>query len=397
MSADRFDEYDTKGGHHRVEGWIDEGALSFLALVNHYQMTVGITGAIAEIGVHHGRCFIALCTMRRGDEFGVAADIFENQTLNPDSSGHGDRARFVNNLQTFGVTERLAILTSDSLTLTGEAIVDAAHGQPVRLFSVDGAHTAEHTANDLTIAQDALSQRGVVVVDDWFNPNWPGVQEGLFDFMRQPATSLAPFAYGNNKLYLTKPESHGEYFAFVARTVRPLALHYKEVVSSGFRCHHLLLPPPDRVLPALLTDSATELAVANPLATSGTLGGGWGDPESWGRWTVGPAAEFTMVLPPGETPNLELSMEMATFLGGDRKRQVVAVDVEGEPAGDLAIGNTEFEWKRLSLQLPAGHAAPTATFQLSFLTIESPKSVGLSDDKRELGIRVQRLMLRRHW
>ena len=276
------DEYIVLGGHRQVEGWIDEGALSFLMLINRYQMDRDIMGAVAEIGVHHGRSFIALSALRRPDEYGVAVDIFENQALNPDSSGRGDYGLFVSNLETFGVPDRQVILKRDSLTLSGTEIIAAAHGQQVRLFSVDGSHTAKHTANDLEVAADALTREGIVVLDDWFNPDWPGVQEGFFAFFRQRERNLAPFAYGNNKLYLTRQESHGDHFRFVDRSVRPFAKHCKEVVLADFSCHHLLLPAPDVVATSIASAPPTVLDVARPTASAGTLGPVGARPRSGG-------------------------------------------------------------------------------------------------------------------
>jgi hypothetical protein len=50
--------------------------------------------------------FIALSTLRRESEYGVAVDVFEQQQLNPDGSGRGDYAALMRNLEAFGVTER---------------------------------------------------------------------------------------------------------------------------------------------------------------------------------------------------------------------------------------------------------------------------------------------------
>ena len=372
MAKTVLDEYVVRGGHRRVEGWIEDGALSLLMLLNRHQMNCDIKGAIAEIGVHHGRCFIALSAMRRADEHGVAADIFENQDLNPDNSGRGDHARFVSNLEAFGVSDRQTILTQDSLTLSGADIIAAAQGQQVRLFSVDGSHTARHTANDLKIAGDALSSRGVVILDDWFNPDWPGVQEGFFAFVRQCGGELAPFAYGNSKLYLARREDHDEYFRFVGQSVRPLAKHHKRVVLADFPCHHLLLPPPDVVEASLAVIPPTELNVARPSASAGSLGAGWGRAEEWGRWTVGPMAEFALTVPPGAGEDLELAADMATFFFGERQRQTVTIKVDGRPVGEWVIDNTELERKRLSLRLPPAFVGTTLPFELSFLTTQSP-------------------------
>jgi Methyltransferase domain len=394
MSA--LDEYIVQGGHRQVEGWIEEGALSLLMLLNRHQMGCDIQGSVAEIGVHHGRCFIALSAMRRDDEFGVAADIFENQDLNPDGSGRGDYARFSSNLETFGVSDRQAILTQDSLTLHGKDIIAAAHGQQVRLFSVDGSHTAKHTANDLKVAEEALAPHGVIVLDDWFNPDWPGVQEGFFASVRRRGCLLAPFAYGDNKLYLTRREYHDEYFDVVGQTARPLAEHHKEVVLAGFPCHHIRLPPPDIVETSVESVPPTELNVATPSPSAGSLGTGWSDAEEWGRWTVGPKAQFTLIVPPGIGGNVELAADIATFFFGERQRQTVTITIDGRRVGEWVIANTVLEQKTMSFSLPLAFVEPALKFELSFLTTRSPESLNHSEDDRELGVRISKLFLRRY-
>ena len=47
-----------------------------------------------------------------------------------------------------------------------------------------------------------LANGGVVFVDDVFNPEWPGVVEGVGAFL-QSVPALAPFAFVGGKLLLT--------------------------------------------------------------------------------------------------------------------------------------------------------------------------------------------------
>jgi peptide chain release factor 2 len=56
----------------------------------------------AEIGVHHGRLFIPMALARRPGERALAIDVFEDQHLNVDHSGKGDRARFEENVARTG-------------------------------------------------------------------------------------------------------------------------------------------------------------------------------------------------------------------------------------------------------------------------------------------------------
>ena len=56
-----------------------------------HQNRTGIDGSLAEIGLHHGKSFIALCLGLVGDQKAYGIDVFENQSLNLDHSGKGVR------------------------------------------------------------------------------------------------------------------------------------------------------------------------------------------------------------------------------------------------------------------------------------------------------------------
>ena len=45
-------------GSRRVKGWLAPFSARFIAAVARAQIRNGINGAVAEIGVHHGRLFI---------------------------------------------------------------------------------------------------------------------------------------------------------------------------------------------------------------------------------------------------------------------------------------------------------------------------------------------------
>lgn len=81
----------------------------------------------------------------------------------------------------------------------------------LRLISIDGGHSVEHTVNDLTLANKLINNEGVVILDDVMNYHWLGVMEGLFRFMSTTPT-LVPFAIGDNKLYLCKLSFQDFYF-----------------------------------------------------------------------------------------------------------------------------------------------------------------------------------------
>ena len=78
----------------------------------------------------------------------------------------------------------------------------------MRLISVDGGHTEEITASDLAVADAALADGGIVVVDDVFNETWPGVADGVHRYFRdQPR--LVHFAICANKTFFCR-SSHAD-------------------------------------------------------------------------------------------------------------------------------------------------------------------------------------------
>jgi len=200
------------------------------------QDDLGIRGAVAEIGVHRGKLFILLHLLNSPAGRSVAWDLFSRQDENVDNSGQGDQAVFLSNVERWcGSRERVMSLTANSLELSEREVRDALQ-MPARLFSIDGGHTAEITANDLALAAANLVEGGVVILDDYFNESWPGVSEGLNAFATTRGRKLIPFAIGGNKVFLTNSGYHA------TRYIEDLTGHRKEMQRhSRFLGHHVII------------------------------------------------------------------------------------------------------------------------------------------------------------
>lgn len=204
----RVERYIRRGRFY-VDGWLHSEAALIIAALTARQRTLGMTGGIAEIGVHHGKLFILLYLLSQGAEKAVAVDLFEDQHLNIDQSGSGDLARFRRNLERHADSRRLVLHKGNSMELTGAVMTRLAEG-PLRFFSVDGGHTADITAHDLETAEASIAEGGIIVIDDVFNEQWPGVSDGVHRFFeRRP--NLVPFAIGANKTYFCRP-SHRDIY-----------------------------------------------------------------------------------------------------------------------------------------------------------------------------------------
>jgi hypothetical protein len=202
-----------KGGYRKVDGWLSALALRSTVAVGSLQKRLRIRGAVSEIGVHHGRLFILLHLLTEAPEASVAWDLFEFQNENADDSGRGDKRMLQANLMRHGCDlTRIKINTVNSMTLTAERIL-ADCGGKVRIFSVDGGHSAESTYNDLDIATRSLCEGGVILLDDFFNPDWPGVAEGACRYLHHHQKSLFPVAIVGNKFIFTNTRAMAKIYA----------------------------------------------------------------------------------------------------------------------------------------------------------------------------------------
>jgi hypothetical protein len=183
-----------------VEGWLNRSTALYLAAVEVLQRAAGVTGDVCEIGVHHGKSFLAIAIGLPQDERAVAIDVFDAQYLNADRSGKGDRDIFEAHLVTHGAPAEVEVLKCSSLELETVGFFD--RDRRFRLFSIDGGHTSDITRNDLYVAERTLATDGVVALDDVLNESWLGVISGLFAYWAQGG-SLIPFAIVPGKALLT--------------------------------------------------------------------------------------------------------------------------------------------------------------------------------------------------
>ncbi|MEM8625588.1 MAG: class I SAM-dependent methyltransferase [Pseudomonadota bacterium] len=185
-----------------IEGWLSPTAAWIMAGLIDWQGAKGVPGGIAEIGIHHGKSFLPLAMATRDGDALHAIDCFDDQSVNIDQSGRGDRRIFEQHLSEWLPGRAVTVHEVDSLTIRGR---EAALGlEGLRFFSVDGSHTRAATLNDLQVADAALGPDGLCALDDMLNACFTGVISGLFDYMT-PDAGLVPVALVPNKLLLARP------------------------------------------------------------------------------------------------------------------------------------------------------------------------------------------------
>jgi len=226
----------------RIQGWFSAEAAYLFALLDAIQKENGIGGDIFEIGTHHGRSAVFLAGMlaRPGESLRVC-DIFGNQSENTSHSGSGNYEAFRTNMRSaFGECSFLRVFPMLSARLSQDLI-----GTSYRLFHIDGGHLASECLADLELAADCTVPRGVIVLDDAFRPDWPGVTEALFAFLTTHRDSFVPLVAGFNKLALVRPSSRDLYLRSLMTTCwafipqEPFALKNVELLGHELRVFHL--------------------------------------------------------------------------------------------------------------------------------------------------------------
>jgi hypothetical protein len=194
---------------HRIKGWFSETDARLLAFIGAWQQTNSIRGDICEIGVYQGRCLVLLGLLLRPGETVFGVDLF-GRDLGDEDITRANLARFCNDADSRLISKNSLELTMADLRSTGRPT-----GAGVRLFCIDGGHTRDIAAHDFRFAETALANGGVIVVDDFFNRNWPGVCEGINRVFFAGETKLKPFAIGQAKVLFAEAAFADRYRAAI--------------------------------------------------------------------------------------------------------------------------------------------------------------------------------------
>jgi hypothetical protein len=187
--------------YHHIEGWFSyDAALMFMAY-NQLLASHQIGADILEIGVHHGLSTIALGALRAPGSRLFVVDLFEGlQSQNVSGSGGGHRAIFDRNMcEFFGSTDFIIPMVGASSSLDRSSFPG-----DFSFCHVDGGHSRAETLHDLELSAALLVPGGLVALDDYFNPDYPGVCEGGIELLKRRPGVLVPVAIGYNKVLFQK-------------------------------------------------------------------------------------------------------------------------------------------------------------------------------------------------
>ena len=179
-----------------IPGWFLPDAYLVVAAYNQLLADEGLTGDVLEIGVYHGLSAIGFAALRGEGKRFVAVDLFDKTPgQHGDRSLFGDVSRFTHNMARFyqdlSFVTKIAAL---SASLRPEDL-----GFDFTVCHIDGGHSAGDVYSDLTLCTAASKAGGLIVLDDYSSPAFPGVAEGALKFNLDAPGTLRPVAIGFNK------------------------------------------------------------------------------------------------------------------------------------------------------------------------------------------------------
>lgn len=152
----------------------------FLYLVARYGPA---RGRIVEIGSGFGRstCFLAAGSQRGNREHVWAVDphtggrlYLEKRRLKRIDSYPG----FMANIRRLGLEDWI-----HPLVMTSEEASRSWKGDPIRLLFIDGWHTYDAVKLDIQCWMPFVVKGGIVIFDDYFNPDFPGVRKAIDEML----------------------------------------------------------------------------------------------------------------------------------------------------------------------------------------------------------------------
>jgi hypothetical protein len=209
-----------------IEGWLNDRDVYTLIAINQIQQARRIAGALVEVGVYRGKCLALMAIFRTDAETVYGLDLFT-----PPASRELAEAAIT---KATGGVAGVKLIAADSQRLPDLELAKLVP-ERVRLLHIDGSHEFEAVLSDLRKFGALMREDGVIAVDDFYVPDYPGVCAAASDFVRE--SDFVPFFGGAKKLYLCRRARHKDYMRSILR-FKPLHKHAR---LARFREHRMIV------------------------------------------------------------------------------------------------------------------------------------------------------------
>lgn len=171
-----------------VEGWFYPIDIIVLYGVLN-EVLEKVKGDVCEIGVAFGKSAIGLSHFKKDSDILYLYDLFPNDML--------EKAK--KNISNFGNDNNIIWVVQDTTQ-----IEQVAFRSPLKLLHIDGCHEHSVVLNDLQIFNQYMNDAGIIVLDDFNDYEYPGVNSAAIEFSlaKYNYKNWRVFAIGDNKAYM---------------------------------------------------------------------------------------------------------------------------------------------------------------------------------------------------
>ena len=177
-----------------IEGWFFPGDMISLAVLNLIQTQRNITGEIFEVGVFKGKSFSFLSHLIQENEKLFGYDLFLQNTEEMTKLA----------VEKYGAKVDYELVKGDTSDLEISDIKNKINNKKIRLLHIDAGHEYFEVLNALNLFSPFVIDNGIIVMDDYQDPEFPGIEAAVLDFCEiDRPRRFVPFFSGQNKIYLT--------------------------------------------------------------------------------------------------------------------------------------------------------------------------------------------------
>lgn len=181
-----------------VEGWFYPKDLILLYGIM-FELQTPAMGDVCEIGVAYGKSAIALSQFRTESKM-YLYDIFSEDSRQVAES----------NIAKFGNANNIEWRLQDTTQLKPD---DVRFDRMLRLLHIDGCHEHSAVLSDIQLFSSFMADKGVIVVDDYNDQEYPGVKSAVIQFCLSNYNykNWKIIAIGDNKAYIVQKKYQEQY------------------------------------------------------------------------------------------------------------------------------------------------------------------------------------------
>ncbi len=197
-----------------IGGWMEPRAMEFFEALNEIQRLNSVRGHIMEIGTYYGKSAAVLGQFLNQEEEFYCCDTFSGYKAIENNFRTSFEAFFEQ------MTGRKAVVRQMVSTDLSREVLD---NQSFRIWHIDGYHSFEDTLNDLQLGAAMIGEHGMIIADDFLNPDWLGVCQAVNEFLRTEDFCLV--AQGYNKTIIVRKADYQLYYDAIKACTLPNSPH----------------------------------------------------------------------------------------------------------------------------------------------------------------------------